>query len=146
MAYKGKYKLSNPSKYIGDPTKIIYRSLWEKSVMKFIEQDITVKKWASEVPIKYINDLDGKVHRYFIDFYIEYINGTILLMEVKPAKQCIAPKEPKRKTQRYINEVATYITNCSKWKAAKKICTQNGFNFEIWDEHVIKSKGIKIIA
>jgi hypothetical protein len=146
MAYKGKYKLSNPEKYIGDKNNITFRSLWEKSVMKYLEQNDMVKKWSSECPIKYINQLDGKVHRYYIDFYIEYIDGTILLMEVKPAKQCVAPKEPKRKTQRYINECCTYITNTSKWAAAKKICDQNGYKFEIWDEHIIKSKGIKIIA
>lgn len=146
MAYKGKYKLTKPEKYLGDGSKIWFRSLWEKSVMRYLESNDSVKKWSSEVEIKYRNDLDMKIHRYYVDFYVQYTDGTICLIEVKPHKQCSPPKEPKRKTKRYINEVATYITNCSKWKAAKQICDQNGYKFEIWDEHVIKSKGIRIVA
>lgn len=146
MAYKGKYQVKKPSKYLGDPTKVTFRSLWELSVMKFLEETTYVKKWSSEVEIKYFNNLDQKIHRYYIDFYIQYEDGSVTLCEVKPNKQCSPPKEPKKKTKRYMNECATWITNSSKWAAAKKICEQNGYNFEIWDEYVIKSKGIKIIS
>jgi hypothetical protein len=30
MSYKGKYRPSYPQKYKGNPTNIIYRSLWER--------------------------------------------------------------------------------------------------------------------
>lgn len=145
MAYKGKYKIKNTSKYIGDPTKVTYRSLWELATFKYVENNEQIKKWSSEVPIKYKNNLDNKIHTYYIDLYLEYTNGTIKLIEIKPEKQTIVPKVPKRKTQRYINECATYITNTSKWKAATQICKQNGYIFEIWTEHTLKSMGIKIV-
>ena len=32
MSYKGYFKPKNPKKYKGDPTNIIYRSLWEKKL------------------------------------------------------------------------------------------------------------------
>lgn len=146
MAYKGKYTVKKLGKYLGNPKNVTFRSLWELSVMKFIEDNDDIVKWSSEVEIKYMNQLDQKIHRYYIDFYIQYKDGSVALVEVKPKKQCSAPSVPKRKTKRYINECATWITNCSKWEAAKKICAQNGYSFEIWDEYVIKSKGIKIIS
>ena len=33
MAYKGKFKPKHTKKYKGDPTQIIYRSLWERKFM-----------------------------------------------------------------------------------------------------------------
>ena len=32
-SYSGKFKPSYPGKYKGDPTNIIYRSLWERKFM-----------------------------------------------------------------------------------------------------------------
>ena len=37
MAYKGKYRPTNPKKYKGDPTNIIYRSLWERKFMCYCD-------------------------------------------------------------------------------------------------------------
>ena len=47
MAYKGKYKPKNRSKYKGDPTKIVYRSLWERRFMVYCDENPNVIKWAS---------------------------------------------------------------------------------------------------
>ena len=30
MAYSGRYQVKNPKKYLGDPTQVVYRSLWER--------------------------------------------------------------------------------------------------------------------
>ena len=35
MAYKGKFKPKHIKKYKGDPTQIVYRSLWEKKFMGY---------------------------------------------------------------------------------------------------------------
>jgi hypothetical protein len=48
MAYKGKYKPQNPQKYKGDPTKIIYRSLWERKFMVYCDTNVNILQWASE--------------------------------------------------------------------------------------------------
>jgi len=34
MTYKGRYTVKNPKKYDGDPTKVVYRSLWESGNQK----------------------------------------------------------------------------------------------------------------
>jgi len=47
-SYKGKYTPKNPNKYAGDPSKIIYRSLWERKFMVFCDETASVLKWSSE--------------------------------------------------------------------------------------------------
>ena len=37
MAYRGRYIPSNPKKYKGDPSNIIYRSLWERKFMVYCD-------------------------------------------------------------------------------------------------------------
>ena len=39
------------------------------------------------------------------------------IIEVKPKKQCFPPKEPKRKTRKYKQQVLTYIINQAKFKS-----------------------------
>ena len=48
MSYKGKYNPKNPHKYKGDPTNIIYRSLWELKLMMYLDEHRDVVQWASE--------------------------------------------------------------------------------------------------
>ena len=69
MAYKGKFKPHNPFKYVGDPTNIIYRSLWELRFMRYLDSHPNVTQWASEeITIPYFSPVDKKIHRYFPDF------------------------------------------------------------------------------
>ncbi|MEI6297328.1 MAG: TnsA endonuclease N-terminal domain-containing protein, partial [bacterium] len=88
MAYKGKYKVKDVSKYLGDPTKVRFLSLWEYSLMKYLDACINVVGWCSEdVKIPYVCGTDGQNHLYLVDFYIVLNNGKKLLVEVKPYKQ-----------------------------------------------------------
>jgi hypothetical protein len=145
MTYKGKYKPKNPSKYKGDPSNIVYRSLWERQVFRFMDEHDGVLNWGSEtVVIPYRCKTDNKIHRYFMDVIFTTENGTYLI-EVKPNKETQPPKEPKRKTKRYIKEVMTYIKNTSKWEAAEEYALDRGWKFEIWDEHKLKKLGIKLL-
>ena len=134
MAYSGKYKPINPKKYKGDPTQIIYRSLWERKFMNFCDTKPSVTKWASEeIFIPYKSPRDGKIHRYYPDFYMK-TGDKESIIEIKPAKQCRPPKEPKRKTARYKAECLTYLVNQAKWKYAKKWCKARGISFVILTE------------
>ncbi len=134
MAYSGKYKPINPKKYKGDPTRIIYRSLWERKFMKFCDTKPSVTTWASEeIFIPYKSPRDGKIHRYYPDFYMK-TGDKESIIEIKPAKQCRPPKEPKRKTARYKAECLTYLVNQAKWKYAKKWCKARGISFVILTE------------
>lgn len=146
MAYSGKYILTNPSKYLGDPNKIVYRSLWEKATFKFMERCTNIKKWSSEVPILYICATDNKQHKYYVDLYIEFDDGKRIMVEIKPWKQTVEPKIPKKKTARYINEQLAYIKNMSKWYYAREFCKERDMEFQVWTEHYLKNElGLKII-
>lgn len=136
---QGFFKPRNPNKYIGDPTNIVYRSGWEKRVMEWADTNSSIVKWGSEeVVIPYVSPVDNRVHRYFMDFYVEVkgSDGSIrtMLLEVKPKAQTQAPKTPKRKTKRYITEVVTYGVNQAKWKAAEDYCKTKGWEFKLVTE------------
>lgn len=148
--YSGKFKPKNISKYIGDHSKIAYRSLWERQVMRWLDSNSSVLKWSSEeTVIPYICATDGKVHRYFMDFKVVFKTGAsskTYLIEVKPKKQTEEPKKQSKKTKSYINEVMTYAKNQSKWEQAEKYCKDRGWIFEIWTEHTLKALGIKLMT
>ena len=138
--YKGRFKIKNSEKYIGDSTNVIYRSLMELNFMKWCDKSEKVLKWNSEeVVIPYISPMDKKRHRYFPDFLIQTEKGWTLI-EVKPQVQTKPPKKllvenltPKKK-RRYAYAVKTWLVNEAKWKAAKKVCTIEGWTFEIITE------------
>jgi hypothetical protein len=140
MSYKGKYQPSYPEKYKGDPTNIIYRSLWERKFMVYCDTNERILEWGSEeLALPYRSPLDGKSHRYFPDFYIKVQegNGKVkkYLIEIKPKKQTVPPPKPKRQTKNYIREVYEYAKNQSKWEAAKEWCADRGYEFKVITEN-----------
>ena len=139
MSYKGRYTPQNPKKYRCNPHNVIYRSLWERKFMVYCDHSESIIEWGSEeVVIPYKSPWDGRIHRYFPDFYIKIKTneGTTkkLIVEIKPKKQTKAPKEPERKTKRYLNEVRTWGVNSSKWRYATEWCKDNGMEFKILTE------------
>ena len=139
MSYKGRYKPQNPRKYTGNPHNVIYRSLWERKFMVYCDNSVNIIEWGSEeIIITYLSPWDGRLHRYFPDFYIKVrqADGSVrkMIIEVKPKKQCSPPKEPKRKTKRYLGEVKTWSINEAKWKYATEWCNKNGMEFKILTE------------
>ena len=145
MAYKGKYKVRCPYKYKGDPTKVIYRALWELKFMKYCDSNINILEWGSEeMYVWYKSPVDNRPHRYFPDFYIKAreSNGQIkkYIIEVKPQRQTKPPAKPKRQTRGYLREAYEYAKNQAKWKAANEWCLDRGFEFKVLTE---KELGIK---
>ena len=139
MSYKGKYYPSFPRKYKGDPTNIVYRSLWERKFMVYCDKNQNILEWASEeIAIPYRSPIDNRVHRYFPDFYmkVKETNGKIknYVIEVKPAKQTRPPAKPKRQTKGYIREAYEYARNQAKWKMAKEFCADRQWEFKVVTE------------
>jgi hypothetical protein len=134
--YKGKFVPKNPTKYMGDPNNIVYRSSWELKMFTRLDQDPNITKWASEeFSIPYLNPVDSKLHRYFPDVYAENIRGDKFVIEIKPDKETRPPATKSRQTPKYINEVTTYVKNQAKWDAAKRFCEERGWQFQIVTEH-----------
>lgn len=132
MAYKTVYNPKNPTKYIGDATKIVCRSLWERNVCKFCDDHPHILKWSSEeISIPYMSPLDQKIHNYYPDFLIQFKNQSGLqtwMVEVKPKKQTYLKENASKK------EKITWIINNAKWEAAKKYCDKNNMIFKIITE------------
>ena len=94
MVYSGKYQVKNKSKYNGDSTNVIYRSLWEKAVFMWCDKNSNVKNWSSEsVIVPYYYDVDKKYHRYFVDMKITFNDNKTLLVEIKPERETVPPIE-----------------------------------------------------
>ena len=102
-SYKGLYRPTNPKKYVGDVTKIVYRSLLERKFMLYCDRNPDITYWASEeLAIRYYNPLDKKYHRYYPDFIVRTIKGDKILVEIKPSRQCKPPKTPTKKTRAFM--------------------------------------------
>ena len=145
MAYKGKYQPSFPKKYKGNPSNIVYRSLWERKFMVYCDKNENILGWGSEeIALPYRSPIDNRVHKYYPDFYIKVKenNGRIkkMIVEIKPFKQCVEPKVQQKKTKSYIYEVTEYAKNQAKWKAAREFCEDRQWEFKVLTEHEL---GIK---
>ena len=139
MAYRGRYYPTHPKKYKGNPSNIIYRSLWERKFMVYCDKNDRILEWGSEeFFIPYRSPIDGKIHRYFPDFYVKVKTkqGTTKkwVVEVKPKIQTRPPRTPKRKTKKYINEVRNWAINDAKWKNAIEYCKDRTMEFLIMTE------------
>lgn len=117
--------------------------------MMHLDNHPDVLEWSSEeIIIPYRSPIDGKLHRYFPDFYVKKKNtdGTVekVLIEVKPASQVKQPviqeTKTKKPTRKYITEVSTWVVNQAKWKAAKDYCDDRQWKFMLMTE---KELGIK---
>jgi hypothetical protein len=139
MSYKGKYQPSFPQKYKGDPTNIIYRSLWERKFMVYCDLNENIIEWGSEeIALPYRSPIDRKIHRYFPDFLIKVreSNGSIkkYMIEIKPKRQTVPPTKPQRQTKKYLYEAYEYAKNQAKWEAAREFCKDRMWEFKVFTE------------
>jgi len=135
---QGYYQLISPEKYIGDPTKIIYRSSWEHRFCRYCDLTSEVVKWSSEpLGIKYINPIDTREHTYYVDFYMRVQKENVhvdYLAEIKPRASLIKPtlnpiKNTTKKLANYNYELKTWIVNRSKFTAANEYANRMGYQF-----------------
>ena len=139
MAYSGLYKPLYPKKYRGNPSRIVYRSLWEKKYMKYCDHTTSILEWGSEeIIIPYRSPIDNRVHRYYPDFYIKVRekSGKIskYIVEIKPKKQTKPPYGKDKRTAAYKKEALTFAKNRAKWNAAEEFCDDRQMKFLILTE------------
>lgn len=111
--------------------RIIYRSSYELKFITWLENNNKVKHWGSEcfcIPYLY---KDGTTHKYYPDYFVEMVDGTKLVIEIKPYNQ----------TQKPINAncwaAKEYMKNVCKWKAAMEFCKNKGYIFKVLTEKTI---------
>lgn len=153
-AKRGWYKLLNPLKFIKPQDRymksfnessgeIEFKSSLELKAMKYCDYNKFITKWSVEpFHIKYLKPCDGKYHRYYIDFFIEFNSKDKFLVEIKSYSETIPPKIPSRKTEKaminYKKALETFQTNTAKWEAAKEFCKERGMKFLILTENELK--------
>lgn len=146
MAYKGFYKIKNTQKYVGDPTKVIYRSLWERKFMIFCDHNKNVINWSSEeIIIPYYSIVDKKYRKYYVDFWIRIKTKKEIneyLIEIKPLKECKSPKikNPEKITKKELNELKKWSINKQKWKYASNYAKEKNWKFKILTEKHLNIK------
>jgi hypothetical protein len=154
---QGYYKPLNPMKYKGDPSKIIFRSSWEKMYMRYCDLSPSIVEWSSEsIAIPYISPLDpierNKPRKYYVDFQVveKQEDGTLkkFLVEVKPKKDYLEKpvlegrKTPK-KIKNYKKAAETWIVNQAKFSAARQYAQMFNMEFKIVNEDTLGLSGKK---
>lgn len=146
MYRQGYYQLVNPSKYIGDVNKIIFRSSWEKRFATYCDLNEKILLWGSEpVQIPYFNPVDKVMKPYNVDFYVKVQTSAgdkEYIVEVKPSRQLQKPNSPvgratEKKIVAYNTQLKTYLVNMSKFQAAKEYAAGRGWEFVIVTENFI---------
>lgn len=137
---QGYYVPKHPEKYIGDVNKIVYRSSWEYKMDEFLDNNPNVLQWASEsIAVPYVKPTDGKIHKYYPDYYVKYRNkqGEIIeeILEVKPQKQTrrSRTRNPKNK----LFEDIQFAINVAKWKYCQEFCNKHNIKFRLVTENTL---------
>lgn len=163
MTYKGAkqgwYRVLNPGKFIQQVQEsktvmkstrinegfleVNYKSNLERISIKYCDMNKYVKKWSLEpFCISYRKPTTGKIHRYFVDLFIEFENSQKFLVEIKSFSETIEPKKPQRKTEKallnYQRALQTFAVNSAKWKAAEAFALERGLKFIILTERELK--------
>jgi hypothetical protein len=137
---QGVFTPKNQSKFIG--TKAVYRSGLELKFFRFCDDNKNILKWSSEnVVVPYVSPVDGRVHRYFVDNYIQVKEGNNVknyLVEIKPFRQTKPPATKYKKKQHLLYEQKQWAINTSKWESARKYAKQKGWEFIIITEKDLK--------
>jgi hypothetical protein len=93
--------------------------------MLYLDKSSSVYSWSSEkIEVPYISPKDDRWHTYYPDFWCQYVNeqGQVVeaVLEIKPSSQ-------KR-----------WAINKAKWKAAREMCEEKGWEFIVLTEKEIK--------
>lgn len=66
-----------------------FRSSWEHKYMLYLDSDTNIFSWSYEkLIIEYVaNRSSGKVRKYYPDFFIQFKDGTKLVVEIKQSRK-----------------------------------------------------------
>lgn len=120
-----------------------FKSKLEFIAFKYADMNPKISKFSVEpFNIQYVKPTDNKVHRYFIDMFLEFVTGDKFLVEVKSKSETYQPQKPKclnpKTIIRYKEAIETYVINKAKWKAAEDFAKQRGMQFIILTEEQLK--------
>lgn len=129
---RARFVCKHPEKYAGDPQRIYARSKFELAYMAALDSSNLVKKWISEpknLNIRYVSPIDKKVHQYWPDFLVQYVDGSVELLEFKPTKEALAQEA------KTTYDKLSLIKNAAKWAAADRFAKTIGGRFRVITEN-----------
>ncbi len=132
-----KFLPKNPKKYAGDVSNIFARSKLELIYMAALDTSPIVHRWICEPKnfnIRYVNPKDNKVHTYWPDFLIQYVNGKVDLVEIKPLKYSL------NEAARTAEDKLELMINQQKWKAAEAFAKSIRATFRVITEKNLLTK------
>ena len=95
-----------------------YKSSWELAYIKYLDSNPAVESFQYEgMQIAYMSD--GRTHkivRYIPDFLVNMVDGTKILVEIKPYRRT--------SDQKNINKMAAAKTWCDEHNATLQIITE----------------------
>lgn len=120
---KGRYHTGTHSSLKCKNSPMKYRSGWELTVAKHLDNDPLVLCYEYEaIKIPYIsNKKSGKIRNYLPDFYVTYLDGRKVLIEVKRISS--------------LNQ----LTVKKKAEAAKLWAYKNNCEYIFWTDPIIKA-------
>jgi len=143
---QGYFTPANIEKYIGDPSKIIYRSSWEHRFCTYCDTTPEILSWSSEpVGIPYLSPIDNRQHTYFVDFYMKIQKPDEILeylVEIKPSKMLKIPVMKEglstiKRLKEYNQNAKDWVVNRSKFLAAEEFARINNKKFIIVTEEFL---------
>ena len=129
---QGKFYPKNPKKLIGRQD-ITFRSSWELTMMRFLDEHPGVIQWASEsIKIPYHNPVKKCQSLYIPDFLIlfqdKYGRRRVELVEVKPKKEALMENAKSNRDK------LALVVNPAQWAAASAWAKRNGMSFTVITE------------
>jgi hypothetical protein len=161
---QGYYRITNKEKYVGDSGKVIYRSSWELSFLKWCDFSPSILRYSSEptsVPyydrVSNLNECkrlgldpknprNWKVRNYHVDFWLEIKRDEDIIekwfVEIKPEKDLKRPVPPSincslKEQRRFNNMTKTYLINEAKFAAMKEWASKNNCKFYVFTEKTL---------
>jgi hypothetical protein len=145
---QGYYSVINTKKYIGDLTKVIYRSSYERIFYHSLDVDPSVIYWCVEpqqLRIRYWNPTKKRFSHYYPDaFCLKKVGDREVkcLIEIKPKSKLIKPKPPKvsdpKKNAQYLRRLSEYNVIDAKRKASVEYCKMKGMEYIFITERTVK--------
>ena len=152
---QGYYVLQNPEKYVGDTTKIIYRSSWEYRFCRYCDLTADITCWSSEpIGIPYHTPFDkpsSRPHTYYVDFFmrVKYSDTETAdyIIEVKPQSSVDKPGKlsntaSTKQIKAHNDRTKLWVVNQSKWNAAILYAQKMGYQFQVITEEFLYNKGV----
>lgn len=149
---EGYYQVMNPNKYLGDLTKVIFRSSYEETFFRELDLDPAVICWVAEPPefkIKYYHPIKKRWASYFPDAMCVKMHGDKkikCLIEIKPKSKLKMPVKTKttdsKKIASFNRRMAEFSVIDAKRKSAVDYCRMKGMIYVFITEDTVKAKKI----